>query len=199
MKTLSTIGPKLIFERGAQILRIPEGSRIDNIRLCGGAAATSRWAALRGSVLKFSPGRQETPVIITGHKNSEFMIPTGHVLMDRLSFEFTVNQRNAGQDIPHEIIRGIGSEDLCLIHASFSHPDQLFLAQGCFTQERFFKRDLYGAKHLMMSNGALYLFEDLIAPRGSRGSLNILDQFEPTPSTIKVQLIASGHIEMKNG
>jgi hypothetical protein len=180
--------------QGAQILRIPRESLIMDLELNGGASHLSRWATLRGAVVKFDPDRADS-VILNG-KN--MTVPSAHTLMDRGAFEFTRASRNSGKYIPHRRYMGISQlEDYYLVHASYCHPDQLFLPQGRFTETRFYPNDLRPVEHMSLSRpyGRLYLVErelDTTRP------FNVLSRFDPQPLTVFVQLAEGGHIRLTN-
>lgn len=176
-------------EQGAQILRVPPGSRINNIILRGGASFESKWAVLRGAVLKFDPKR-ENPVVINGRG---FEVPSGHTLMDLQSFLFTRNNRNAGREIPHQVIDYISSERFYLVHASYCHPDQLFLPQGTYTKTEFSPDSLPAVEHLQVKDGVLYLRESDIS---GKGSFNILEDLAQNPQRIVIQLVEGGHLTL---
>jgi len=122
--------------QGAQILRVPEGSRITDLTLSGGASFKSKWAALRGSVLKFHVDRGKRAVKINGNC---WAVPAGHALMDEASLRHAIDVRNAGKGFPYRQVNEISSsEPMYLAHFCFCHPEQLFLPQGRFLRTAFF-------------------------------------------------------------
>ncbi len=173
--------------QGAQILRVPRGSVIKNLNLEGGASHTSPFACLRGAVLKFNPHRT-CPVKIDA---KGLRVPPGHTLMDYDSLKFTKANRNKGNPIPHQVIKTRNMK-LYLVHASYCHPDQLFLPQGSFTQAEFIPRNVEGVSHKDMRDKALYLFENSLSLPDK--SYNILANYHIIPQTIVVQLEDGGHI-----
>lgn len=172
-------------EQGSQVLRVPPGSRISNVTLRGGASFESKWAVLRGAVLKFDPKREQ-PIIINGQG---FAVPSGHTLMDQPCFVFTVNIKNAGREIPHLVVDRLSSERLYLVHASYCHPDQLFLPQGKYTETAFSPDTPPEVGHLWVKDGVLYLREADIA---GQGSFNILAEIPQAPPRIVIQLLEGG-------
>ena len=180
--------------QGAQVLRIPNESLIMDLELRGGASHLSRWAVLRGAVVKFAPDREDAALI----KGKDMAVPSGHTLMDRDSFEFTKATRNSSRFIPHKRIMGISwLEDFYLVHAGYCHPDQLFLPPGKFTQTQFSPKNLNTREHLsyLREYGRLYLVErelDLTRPE------NVLSSFDPQPLSIFIQLAEGGHIRLSN-
>ncbi|OGC06013.1 hypothetical protein A2526_02870 [candidate division WOR-1 bacterium RIFOXYD2_FULL_36_8] len=173
-------------EQGSQIIRVPVGSTIKNITLQGGASHNSRWACLRGAVIKFAQER-EAPIHIDGRN---FVVPSGHVLMDYQSYLDTKN-RNNGKEIPHKIIKDISPEDLFLVHASYSHPDQLFLPQGTYTETTFISDDIPFIGHMNFEGERLYLVEQLLPVSTP---YNILEGLSSPPISIIVQLSEGGHV-----
>jgi hypothetical protein len=136
-----------VLGQGSQILRVPPGSRIANLRLGPGASHRSRWAQLRGGVLKLAP-RRTKPLYLNGHLEIEIdgqaahiflTVPTGYVLMDRESFEYTCDVINKGVNFPHRIISNLQvcREDLWLVHAGYCHPDDLLLPQERYHEVSF--------------------------------------------------------------
>jgi len=176
--------------QGAQILRVPAGSSISNLSLQGGASHRSPWAALRGAVLKFATNRT-IPIILTG---KGFVIPSGHTLMDREGFLFTIDKRNAGRFIPYKVIKGLSRENLYLVHISFCHPDQLFLPVGRYANTQFRPQNLPAITHMELRDGTLFLKEVEIINRGD--SFNLLEQLDTEPHTIVVQLSEGGHLTL---
>jgi len=175
-------------DHGSQIIKVPDGSSIRNINLRGGASYQSPWAVLRGAVLKFGPKRDTVAVEVDGHG---LIIPSGHTVMDEESLSFTINIRNGGRDFPKEVLDNYGSERLYMVHASYCHPDQLFLPQGIYTNTVFSDRAANHG-HLQIRNGVLSLKEkELLA---QKGSFNIFDQISETPVAIAIQLCEGGQI-----
>jgi hypothetical protein len=171
---------------GSQILRTPPNSRIRNVVLCGGATRHSAWATLRGAVLKFNDQRVSQPACFNGNM---LFIPSGHTLMDRLSFEHTRDKRNAGRPIPHSVLSDpLSAEDLYLVHASYCHPDQLFLPQGTYTVT-IYSNLIQPVEHLKREGTTLYVKESEL-PKAAR-PLNILAGLsqEELPQTIIVELL----------
>lgn len=142
-----------VLENGAQVIRVPAGSKITGVMLRGGASGKSAFADIRGGVLKFNFGRTEK-VTIEGVE-----IPSSHTLMDRPSFDWTVNRNSLDPaSVPYKSV-SMGGEELVLIHSSYCHPDQLLLPQGSFTGMSF-RMDYDGFKgHRVFENGKLYIDE----------------------------------------
>lgn len=178
-------------KQGSQVLRIPNKSHIYHMTLSGGASHHSDWAALRGAVLKFAPNRD--PVFINGN---EYKIPSGHTLMDKGSYQWTIQDKHDGKDIPHQLVRGLSpAEKFYLTHAGYCHPNALFLPQGKFTRTQFFSRDILGI-HMQMSGRTLFVDERRL--EYSEQSINILTGLSKTPQSIKVKLAEGGHLTLTN-
>ena len=178
--------------QGTQILRLPKNKKciIRDISLLGGASSESKWAALRGAVLKFAPERKAS-VMINGN---DYDIPSGHVLMDHESFIFTRNERNKGADIPHVIVETISREKFYLVHASYCHPDQLFMPKGRYTQAKFTLWVDHFADHMKLENGILYLDESLLD--NEKQNVNVLEKFDTEPRSIVVRLKEGFHLTL---
>jgi hypothetical protein len=176
--------------QGAQILKTPAGSSIIGMTLKGGASFEKPWATLRGAVLKFSENRP--PIEI---KSNQFLISTGYTLMDMASFIYTRDKRNAGAKIPFRIVNNISAEPLYMVHASYCHPDQLFLPQGTFTFAQFSTEDVVGIRHFVGRN-TLTLIEDKLPFK--QAPFNIFEGLSFKPYRIIVQLAEGGHIVMAN-
>ena len=176
--------------QGAQILRVPSNSTIRNITLLGGASFGSRWAVLRGAVLKFDKDRKAS-VTINGFG---FEIPSAHVLMDHESFLFTKNRKNNGNYVPYAIIRGISLEKLYIVHASYCHPDQLFMPKGRYMQTKFTLRVNLFTGHMKLVNGVLCLDEDFLDME--KNNVNVLESIAPKPKSIIVRLKEGGYLTL---
>lgn len=127
---------RLFLGQGCQLLYLPAGSIIKNLNLQGGASYQSPWAALRGGVLKCDKAGRDEPLII--EPVEPFTVPTGFVLMDRASYERTRDEKHGGRDYPHAVLTSLSpNEPLYFTHASYNHPDDLFLQAGRFSRARF--------------------------------------------------------------
>jgi len=176
--------------QGAQILGVPGGSNINGITLLGGAYSKSKWAALRGAVLKFGMQR-ETKIVLKGHG---YVIPSGHALMDEESFTYTKNNCEKQKTIIAYVpVEGLCKEKLYLVHASYCHPNELFLPQGRYTKTRFTRQVDYFGGHMNDENSILYLEEasldeeikNIIKPRPN---INVLEMIDLEPKSIIVKL-----------
>lgn len=185
-------GSGVIARQGAQIIRVPAGSNIRNVTLQGGASHKSAWAVLRGAVLKGGFGRAK-PIEIDGGEEG-FVIPTGFTLMDLADLEFTINKRNQGKEIPFEAVSQLGPEEFYLIHASYCHPDQLFLAQGTFTSATFSESfDLSGQEGF--ENWILQIKEELLP--AAKAPFDLLIESGLKAEAIIVSLREGGQITLR--
>jgi hypothetical protein len=179
-------------QQGSQILRVPEGSRISNVVFGGGASCNSRWAALRGAVLKFAPDRL-SPVDMDGNG---YNIPSGHTLMDRQSYNWIVANKNNGRNIPHIVVRSLSlTERFYLAHTSYCHPNQLFLPQGKFTSTTFLPRNILDP-HMQMKDKTLIVNESQLTDISQ--PTNILAGLKRPPRTIKVKLAEDGLLTLSD-
>lgn len=175
--------------QGSQILRVPEGSSIRKLTLGGGASSNSRWAALRGGVLKFGENRGNSPIEFTGEN---FFIPSAHTLMDLDSLGVTM-QRNPSTLIAPKEITDIASERLFLLHSSYCHPDQIFLAQGAYTMTEFDQRTVFYSSHMNILEGVLSLDEEQM---NFCPPLDILQILGHDPAQILVKLMEGGFVSV---
>ena len=179
--------------QGAQILRVPSNNKciIRDITLHRGASYESKWAALRGAVLKFHKDRKAS-VMINGNG---FQIPSAHVLMDHESFtSITEKEGNRRINVPRIIVETISLEKYYLVHASYSHPDQLFIPKGRYTQTKFtLWVDLF-AGHMKLENGVLYLEEDFLD--SEKKNVNVLERFDTEPKSIIMHLKEGGYLTL---
>lgn len=177
-------------QQGTQVLSAPVGSKIRNLILAGGASDKSRWAALRGAVIKMDLNR-EKPIEIDGQGRT---IPTGHTLMDEQNLKFIREKRNGGNPVPFEAIDDMSSERLYLVHASFCHPQDIFLPQGTYTLSSFYSNTAHFG-HMVVKDGNLELSESSL-PK-SRAPFNILEALGFMPESITVGLIEGGHVSLQ--
>lgn len=177
---------------GAQMIRIPHGSKIEGgLTLCGGASYRSAFCALRGGVLKFHPERQDRAFLASFNN---VRVPTGFVLLDAGEFMRARDISEAAgveQIVRREIVAG--EERLYLVHSGYVHPEQLFLPIGDYFQSVFTPAKSITAKaHEEMCDGALYLSEAKI-----KAGKNILDELKVRPKYIIVDLIEQGTVELR--
>lgn len=185
-------GSGVIAHQGTQIIRVPAGSDIRNITLQGGAShQSSAWAVLGGAVLKGGFGR-EKPIKIDGGKKG-YVIPTGFALMDQSGRDFTIKKRNQGKKIPFKVISQLGPEKFYLVHTSYCHPDQLFLAQGSFTSATFSKKTIL-IGHMRFGDGTLFLKEEILP---EKAPFDILVESGLRARAIVVALKEGGHITLR--
>lgn len=176
--------------QGSQIIRVPEGSRISDLCLSGGASFRSNWAALRGSVLKFFVDRAGRPVTIRG---KGWTVPAGHSLMDEESLRYAIEDRNKGVSFPYLQVKAIdASEPMFMVHFTFAHPDQLFLPQGRFMGTTFFHNEPGGAD----ISGAFRTNEISLNYPGS--SIDILSMYGITTDRILVTLAEGGRMLLED-
>ena len=175
--------------QGSQILRVPEGSSIRNLTLGGGASFNSRWAALRGGVLKFGQERANIPIKIDGQG---FVIPSAHTLMDEESLNVT-KARNPLVRFSPEMITDIAAETLYLLHSSYCHPNDLFLPQGSYTRTIFDHETVFYSSHMELSYGVLSLVEEQMT---FPAPFNILQDLGCEPGKILVKLMEGGFVSM---
>ena len=159
------------------MIGIPSGSQIHHIQLNGGGSHQSAFAPARGGVLKFHRDHADQPVVVNGcltvtidGETAEVFltVPTGYVLMDEASFHVTQRFRSPGVVIPHRIIDipSVCREPLYLIHASFSHPDRLFVPRDSFTEATFIPASGRVDMEGFQRDGTLYCLEaDLVLSR----------------------------------
>jgi len=185
----STVWSSVRLEQGAQIVRLPLHSTLKNLILRGGASFNSAWAGLRGAAVKFDPKRTNS-VSIDGQG---FVVPSGHTLMDRGNFIITQG-RNSGRMPPHQLIRGLASEDLYLTHNGYCHPGELFLPQGTYTRTELLLDHKLFSGHGRLLEDVLYLREEEIRPTGK--SFNLIEQIEPKPRYIIVELKEGGFLKL---
>jgi hypothetical protein len=192
---------------GAQILGMPEGSTISNLHLGGGASHASKWAALRGGVLKLSPLR--APIEINGKIGEvNFEIPSGHLLLDLGYFQLALNKMalSVGRkvQIPHITIDNLSpSEHLFLVHSAFCLPRDLFLPLGEFTKTSYTELDVPDIRHLSAQDRTLFLIEaeldrmkEELDNLKDKRPLSILNGLKPKPEKIIVQLTEGGHVTL---
>ena len=175
--------------QGSQILRVPEGSSVRNLTLGGGASYESKWASLRGGVLKFNSTRKETPVRFYGNP---FVLNTAHTLMDRASLDHTIGMNPLSESFMREIT-GIAEEPLFLLPSSLCHPKELFLPQGTYTYTIFDPVTVFYSSHMELSNGVLSLEEDRIV---DPAPFDILQGLEYEPAHILVKLMEGGFVSL---
>jgi hypothetical protein len=181
--------------QGSQVLRLPPYSLLMDVCLEGGASHLSRWAALRGAVIKFHPEREE-PVTIIGR---ETVIPSANTLMDKASFDATRAKWHGGTFIPHKKFDRLSlkPETFYLVHSGYCHPDQLFLPLGKYTRTSFDKRTLSGVNHMYFKKDdrTLFLAENLMT---QSAPFNVLEGLDPLPRQIVIQLAEGGHVKLEN-
>lgn len=177
--------------QGSQILRTPPYSVLKDIVLSGGASYRSKWAVLRGAVIKFDPKRNNSLYV----NGKGLIIPTGFTLMDFGSLDYTIRIKNKGKAVPYSIFDHTSTEPLYLVPASYCHPDELFLPQGSYTNAQFSEKRI-SVEHMKFEKRKLYLKESelpvILAP------FNVLEEINAKPDVIVVELIGGGHIELRD-
>lgn len=184
-------------DQGSQIIRVVDGSSIRGLHLSGGASGASSWAALRGAVLKFVPGRTK-PVEID---SKGAILPSGHTLMDQGSLDFTLGKL-VGVDVRPEVVTEISAEPLFLLHASYCHLDQTFLPLGLYTKTTFVEQTQPFTGGFVAREGALWIKESYIDTFG-KNSFDLLEKLQrmgvidELPATINVELNEGGQITLR--
>lgn len=177
--------------QGSQILRLPEGSTVSNITLCGGASFRSQWACLRAATLEFYAGR-EIPVHIDGNG---FEVPSAFMLVD-LQTLYRVEKRNPGIKFPYSQVGNISEEEpFFMIHSSFCDPDRIFVEKGSFLRSGFLDGNVRWHEHMKFVWPSLFLEENRIE---GNTPFDITAGLNPKPLFIFTRLSEGGIFAMSD-